>query len=374
MTGNGITQIVIYARRADAARVPARRLHGARVHRHPPHSAPARRARACLLPAARDARGRGADLEGLRRHGARLHGPLLGAALPAAAAAGSPAAEPGQPGRGLAAHRDQHDRELRHEHELAVLRRRDDDVVPEPDGRPDGAELRLGRARDGRPRGGDPRLRAPLGDDGRQLLGRSLPVARVHPGAARADPRGSARLAGRRADVRRGRHRDHAGERRAVDRARPGCDADRDQAARHERGRVLQLELVRAVREPDRLHELPRDARDPAHPGGAGVHVRPHGERQAPGLADLRRDVRDVRDRRCDRAALRAARLAGAARLRGEHHRRRRLERREHGRQGGSLRHRRDLELGGRDDERLERLRQRRPRRAHRRPAAPSRS
>ena len=46
----------------------------------------------------------------------------------------------------------------------------------------------------------------------------------------------------------------------ADDRPRPGRVADRDQAARDERRRVLQLELGRAVREPERLHELPRDA------------------------------------------------------------------------------------------------------------------
>ena len=38
---------------------------------------------------------------------------------------------------------------------------------------------------------------------GRQLLGRSLPLARLHPPAARRDPRRPAHLPGRRADVRR---------------------------------------------------------------------------------------------------------------------------------------------------------------------------
>ena len=44
----------------------------------------------------------------------------------------------------------EHRGELHHEHELAVLRRRVDDVVPDPDGRARGAELRLGRRRDRR--------------------------------------------------------------------------------------------------------------------------------------------------------------------------------------------------------------------------------
>ena len=41
--------------------------------------------------------------------------------------------------RGAVDRRAQHDRELRDEHELAVLRRRGDDVVPQPDGRSRGA-------------------------------------------------------------------------------------------------------------------------------------------------------------------------------------------------------------------------------------------
>ena len=44
----------------------------------------------------------------------------------------------------VAAHRDEHDRQLRHEHELAVLRRRVHDVVPVADGGARRAELRLG--------------------------------------------------------------------------------------------------------------------------------------------------------------------------------------------------------------------------------------
>ena len=48
------------------------------------------------------------------------------------------------------AHRGEHDGELRHEHELAVLRRRVHDVVPDADGRPCRPELRLGGRRNGR--------------------------------------------------------------------------------------------------------------------------------------------------------------------------------------------------------------------------------
>ena len=97
--------------------------------------------------------------------------------------------------------------------------------------------------------------------DARQLLGRPLPLARLRPAAAGADPRRDPDLAGRAADVRRARDRDDARGRDADDRARPGRVADRDQAARHERRRLLQLELGRSVREPERVHELPRAAR-----------------------------------------------------------------------------------------------------------------
>ena len=66
-------------------------------------------------------------------------------------------------------------------------------------------------------------------------------------------------------------------------------------------------------------------------------------------------------DRRGLTRAARAARLAGAPLLRGRHLRRRRPERREHGRQGGALRDRQHGSLGRRDHERLQRVGQRRP-------------
>ena len=125
------------------------------------------------------------------------------------------------PGRAVA-HRAEHDRELRHEHELAVLRRRVHDVVPDPDGRARGAELRLRRGRDGRARGGRARNRAPLAGRDRQLLARPLPLARLHPAAARDRPRRDPHLAGRAADLPRPCDRDDAPGRAPDDRARPG--------------------------------------------------------------------------------------------------------------------------------------------------------
>ena len=78
-------------------------------------------------------------------------------------------------GAGLAAResrgRAQHRRELRHQHELAGLRRRDHDEPPDADAGPHGPELRVGGDRHGGARRADPRLHAPAGRRRRQLLG-----------------------------------------------------------------------------------------------------------------------------------------------------------------------------------------------------------
>ena len=105
------------------------------------------------------------------------------------AAPGPSVPEPGSPEGRRAAHRGQHDGELRHEHELAVLRRRVHDVVPDADGRPRRPELRLGSGGHGRADRGRPRHRAPLEQQPRKLLARPLPVARLHPAAALDRPR-----------------------------------------------------------------------------------------------------------------------------------------------------------------------------------------
>ena len=78
----------------------------------------------------------------------------------------------------------QHGGELRDEHELAGLRRRIDDELSHADARPRRAELRLRRHRHGGARRADPRLRAPAGEDDRQLLGRPHAQHALHPAAA----------------------------------------------------------------------------------------------------------------------------------------------------------------------------------------------
>ena len=86
--------------------------------------------------------------------------------------------------RGLARLVVQHGRELRHQHQLAGLRRRDDDELSHPDARAHRAELRLGGRRHGDARRAHPGLRAALGGDDRQLLGRPDPDHALHPAAA----------------------------------------------------------------------------------------------------------------------------------------------------------------------------------------------
>ncbi len=299
-------------RRPDRPRLPARALHGADLHggRH------RRQDRARCVSAAPSRCQQGAGLEELRRHRARLQRSLLGAALSDPARSGTPVPEPGsregRPGAPVA----EHGRQLHHEHQLAVLRRRVHDVVPDADGRPRGAELCLRGGRHGGPCRGRPRDRAPLVGHARQLLGRPLPVARLHPAAARCDRHRAPRLAGRPADAERARDRAHAPGRDADGCPRPGRLADRDQAARDERRRVLQLELGRPVREPDRSLELHRAAGDPADPGGAGLHVRADGSCAAARLGGVRVDVRRVPARDRDQPARRAARKRGPPQLR----------------------------------------------------------
>ena len=77
----------------------------------------------------------------------------------APAGPGRAAAQPDRRRRPCRRARVQHRGQLRHQHELAELRRRVDDEPPHPDGRAGGAELRLGRGRHRRRDRADPRAR-----------------------------------------------------------------------------------------------------------------------------------------------------------------------------------------------------------------------
>ena len=122
---------------------------------------------------------------------------------------GDPAVQPGglrlrHLGRQL-----QHRLVVRHQHQLAVLRRRDDALLLLADGRPGGPELRLRRGRHGRAGGRDPRLHRPQRQLARQLLAGPDPHAALHPAAALVRRRAGARLAGRDPDAGRARDLHH---------------------------------------------------------------------------------------------------------------------------------------------------------------------
>ena len=96
---------------------------------------------------------------------------------------GGAAAQPRRHAGRAAGARLQHRRLVHDQHQLAELRRRDHHEPPHPDGRADGAELRLRRHRHRGRRRGDPRLRPRLGPQRRQLLGRPHPDHALRPAA-----------------------------------------------------------------------------------------------------------------------------------------------------------------------------------------------
>ena len=126
-----------------------------------------------------------------------------------------PAVQPGGLRLGPVGRHLQHDVVVRHQHELAVLRRRDDDLLLLADGRPRRPELPLGRRRHGRPDRRHPRDRQPRQPRPRQLLGRPHPLAALHPAAALDPRRALPRLPGRRPDARRLPRRHDARRRRS---------------------------------------------------------------------------------------------------------------------------------------------------------------
>ena len=249
----------------------------------------------------------------LRALAARVQRGLGRRPLPAPTNPGLAAAEPDRRHRRAARPRLQHRVELRHEHELAELRRRVDDEPSHADGRADGPELRVGGSRPHRR--GRARARAhsaPLGDD-RELLGRphSLDDARL---AARS-PSCSLSSSQARASCSRcaaGTRNDRPG-RDADDLARSGREPGGDQGARNERRRPGQRELRAPLREPDPLHEPPADARAPEHPLRAHVCVRPPGREPEAGLGDLRGDVRLMDRLRRDSDPLRGERQSASS-------------------------------------------------------------
>ena len=96
----------------------------------------------------------------------------------AAAPAGRAAAQPAGHGRGQRRLVVQHRRELRHQHQLAGLRRRVDHELPDADAGAGGAELLLGRHRHRRRLRADPRLRRALERQPSATSGSTSPARR----------------------------------------------------------------------------------------------------------------------------------------------------------------------------------------------------
>ena len=175
----------------------------------------------------------------------------------------------------------QHRRVVRDEHELAVLRRRDDDVVLHADGRPGGAELRLRRRRH-RGRSSPSSAASPRRErhDARQLLGRpdaraSLYVLLPICDRRRAVPRR------RRASSRRSADRSTSTTLRAAQQTLalgPVASQEAIKQLGTNGGGFFNVNSAHAVREPDGVHELRLDAaRSSSIPAGLDGDVRPHG-------------------------------------------------------------------------------------------------
>ena len=120
------------------------------------------RAREGALSAGRRRPGREHVVAALRVRARRLQRPRRPGRVRAAAPARRAAAEPGRPGRRRRRFVVQHRHQLRHQHQLAGLRRRIDDELSDADARADGAELLLRRHRHRRGLGAGPRLRRAL--------------------------------------------------------------------------------------------------------------------------------------------------------------------------------------------------------------------
>ena len=261
----------------------------------------------------------------------------------------------GLPGVG-ARPRVQHRRVVHDQHQLAVLRRRSDDELLHADGRAGLPQLRLGG---GRHRAGDrlhPRHRRrerrdSLGnfwvDMTRAALWVLLPFClvgalvlvsqgvvqnlRPYDRVQLVDPQTTISTAADGAETTT--TIDRAGHR-----AGAGGVAGDHQGVGHQRRRLLQRQQRPSLREPDAVHQLPRDVRDLRHLGGPDLHARPHDGSPRHGWAVW--------------AAMAVLFLAGvttaywaeaAGQSAARRHRsdgRRDAPGRQHGRQGGALRHR----------------------------------
>ena len=212
-------------------------------------------------------------------------------------------------------------------------------------------------------------LRAPLARRARQLLARPLPLARLHPAAARARPGGDPDLAGRRrrpSTATRPRRRSRARSRRS--RAARSPRRSRSSSSGTNGGGFYNSNSAVPFENPNGLTNFLEMLAILLIPA---AQVFMFGRMVA---------ARAGTPGWCSRPCSRCSRSASASRCPAEQHGSQVLRDsgvnitagqrpvgRQHGRQGGPLRDRQHRALGDRDDRRLERLGQRRPRRADRR-------
>ena len=185
MTVAGWIEIALFVVRPHRAHAAARRLHGARLPRRGCCSTASLGPveRGFYRAAAASTRERGQDWKAYAALRARLQRRLLRAALPDPAHQGIHPFNPQDLALRPLRRHVQHRRVVHHQHELAVLRGRDDAVELPADGRPGRPELRLGRRRhrrrDRRSSAASPPARARA----RQLLRRPHQGAPLRPAA-----------------------------------------------------------------------------------------------------------------------------------------------------------------------------------------------
>ena len=204
--------------------------------------------------------------------------------------------------------------------------------------------------------------------DDRQLLGRPDAQHALHPAAAVARAGAGAGLAGRGADLRAVRDGRRCSSRRTTPTATPSTSRRSPMGPAASQIAIKQLgtngggffnvNSAHPFENPTPLSQLPRDAGDPADPGGAVLHVRRDGRRHAAGLGGARGDARRSSSRCWSSASWPSRRAIPRSPRSGvDQTAERAAVRRQHGRQGGALRHRQLGALGHRHHRRLERLR-----------------
>ncbi len=181
--------------------IPGQGLHGPA---RDPHAGPRRR-RAVHLPDPARRPGGPAGLEAVRQKPHHLLARGLAAALPDPAHADAVGLHRPEPAALQIRHLGpvvQHDLVVPDEHQLAVLRRRDDAQLLQPDGGPDRAELPLRRHRDHRGRRARAGHRRPQRQEPRQLLARPRAHAALRDAPDRHHRRDHPALAGRDPELR----------------------------------------------------------------------------------------------------------------------------------------------------------------------------